>query len=108
MHIHVRVREITNRARTATPFKRESQIKEKTKMAVEKVKGAGQSPSPTDKLETLAERIRKRAFEIFENQGADGRAVKDWLVAKKGDANAFSDLCAALRSRNRPQNPARR
>ena len=80
-------------------LKRESQIEETTKMAVEKGRGTGQAPSPTDKPETSAERIQKWAFEIFENQGADGRAVKDWLVAKKGDANAFSDLCAALRSR---------
>jgi hypothetical protein len=86
-------------ARTATPFKRESKIEEKTKMAVEKAKGIGQSPSPTDKPETLAKRIQKRAFEIFENQGAGGRAVEDWFVTNKGDAKAFSDLCAALRSR---------
>src|ERR1022692_1539155 len=77
---------------------------EKTKMAVEKAKGAGQSPSPTNKPETLAERIRKRAFEIFENQGVDGRAVKDWFVTNKGDAKAFSSLCAVLRSRNSSRN----
>ena len=50
--------------------------------AVEKVTGSGQSPPPTNKLETLADRIRRRAYEIFQNRGTDGRDFDDWLQAE--------------------------
>ena len=50
--------------------------------AVEKVTGSGQSPPPTNKLETLADRIRHRAYEIFQNRGTDGRDFDDWLKAE--------------------------
>lgn len=40
--------------------------------------------SVVDEMTTLAERIRQRAFEIFERRGAsDGNAVKDWLTAER-------------------------
>jgi len=52
-------------------------------IAVEKVKGSGQPPSPNDKLKTRAERIRQRTYEIFQNRGTDGRQVDDWLQAER-------------------------
>ena len=40
--------------------------------------------SAVDEMKTLAERIRQRAFEIFERRGAsDGNAVNDWLTAER-------------------------
>ena len=40
--------------------------------------------SVVDEMKTLAERIRQRAFEIFERRGAShGSAVNDWLSAER-------------------------
>ena len=40
--------------------------------------------SVVDEVKTLAERIRQRAFEIFERRGdSDGSAVNDWLTAER-------------------------
>jgi HSP20 family molecular chaperone IbpA len=40
--------------------------------------------SVVDEMKSLAERIRQRAFEIFERRGADGgSAVSDWLAAER-------------------------
>jgi len=40
--------------------------------------------SVVDEMKSLAERIRQRAFEIFERRGAsDGFAVDDWLTAER-------------------------
>ena len=36
-----------------------------------------------EKLEALAERIRQRAYEIFENRKSDSEAVDDWLQAER-------------------------
>src|SRR5579863_7267480 len=52
-------------------------------IAVEKVKGSEQPPPAAKKLETLADRIRQRAYEIFQNRGGDGREVDDWLQAER-------------------------
>jgi HSP20 family molecular chaperone IbpA len=53
-------------------------------IAVEKVKEGGpESPSLVQKLEAMAERIRRRAYEIFESRGADGSAIDDWLQAER-------------------------
>src|SRR5580658_509170 len=51
-------------------------------IAVEKIAGSWQSPLPTNKLETLADRIRRRAYEIFQDRGTDGRDFDDWLQAE--------------------------
>jgi HSP20 family molecular chaperone IbpA len=51
-------------------------------IAVEKVTGSGQSPPPIKQLETLADRIRHRAYEIFQNRGTNGREFDDWLQAE--------------------------
>jgi HSP20 family molecular chaperone IbpA len=52
-------------------------------VAVEKVNESSQSPSLADKLETIAARVRHRAYEIFEHRGTDGQAVDDWLQAER-------------------------
>jgi HSP20 family molecular chaperone IbpA len=52
-------------------------------IAVEKVNGSGHSPPPTNNLETLADRIRLRAYEIFQNHGNNGRDLDDWLQAER-------------------------
>lgn len=53
-------------------------------VAVEKVTESRQeSPSLVCKLEDMAARIRRRAFEIFENRGTHGRALDDWLQAER-------------------------
>jgi HSP20 family molecular chaperone IbpA len=52
-------------------------------IAVEKVKGSGQSPPANDKLEALADRIRHRAYEIFQNHGTAGREFDDWIQAER-------------------------
>jgi HSP20 family protein len=52
-------------------------------VAVEKVNESAQSPSLTNKLETMADRVRQRAFEIFEHRGTDGQEVGDWLQAER-------------------------
>jgi HSP20 family protein len=51
-------------------------------VAVEKINESAQSPSLTNKLEALAERVRRRAYEIFERRGTDGQATDDWLQAE--------------------------
>jgi HSP20 family protein len=60
----------------------EESIKTAT-IAVEKLKGNGQSPPPGNKLETLANRVRQRAYEIFQKHGSGGREVDDWLQAER-------------------------
>jgi HSP20 family molecular chaperone IbpA len=53
-------------------------------VAVEKVTGNGtQSRSLVDKMETLAERVRERAYGIFEGRGTKGRELEDWLQAER-------------------------
>src|SRR5271170_6122132 len=52
-------------------------------VAVEKVNESAQSPALTNKLETIAERIRRRAYEIVEHRGTGGQAVNDWLQAER-------------------------
>ena len=54
-----------------------------TTIAVEKVKGSGQSPPPGNKLETLADRVRQRAYEIFQNHGGGDREFDDWIEAER-------------------------
>ena len=40
--------------------------------------------SVVDEMKSLVERIRHRAFEIFQRRGAgDGSAVADWLTAER-------------------------
>jgi HSP20 family molecular chaperone IbpA len=40
--------------------------------------------SAVNEMKTLAERIRQRAFEIFQRRGAaDGSDVRDWLTAER-------------------------
>jgi HSP20 family protein len=54
------------------------------KVAVENVTGSGpESTSLLRKLETTTERIRQRAFEIFERHRLHGRALDDWLQAER-------------------------
>jgi HSP20 family protein len=67
-------------------LRRELQIEERKKMAhvaVEKVNESAQSQTLTNKLETMAERVRQRAYEIFAGRGTDGQAVDDWLRAER-------------------------
>lgn len=52
-------------------------------VAVEKVNERAQSPALTNKLETMAERVRQRAYELFEHRGTDGREIDDWLQAER-------------------------
>jgi HSP20 family molecular chaperone IbpA len=52
-------------------------------IAVEKVKGSGKSPPANDKLEALTDRIRHRAYEIFQNHGVGGREFDDWIQAER-------------------------
>jgi HSP20 family molecular chaperone IbpA len=52
-------------------------------IAVEKVKGNGQSPPANDKLEAMADRIRQRAYEIFQNHRTAGREFDDWIQAER-------------------------
>lgn len=52
-------------------------------VAVEKVNESTQSPFLANKLETMAQRIRQRAYEIFERRGSDGQAMDDWLQAER-------------------------
>ncbi len=52
-------------------------------VAVEKVKECRpQTPTLVNKLETMADRVRKRAYEIFEHRGTDGREFDDWIQAE--------------------------
>ena len=53
-------------------------------VAVEKVNENGpQAPSLIDKLETMAERVRERAYEISQSRGTNGREIDDWLQAER-------------------------
>jgi HSP20 family molecular chaperone IbpA len=54
-------------------------------VAIEKLDGKNAADtSVVDEMKTLAERIRQRAFEIFEKRGAaDGLAINDWLSAER-------------------------
>jgi len=53
-------------------------------VTVEKVNESRvESPSLIQKLESIAERIRRRAYEIFEHRGTDGSALDDWLQAER-------------------------
>jgi HSP20 family molecular chaperone IbpA len=54
-------------------------------VAVEKLDGKDTADtSVATEMTTLADRIRQRAFEIFEHRGAtDGSAVNDWLCAER-------------------------
>ena len=54
-------------------------------VAIEKVHGKGEPPASfLEDLRNLAERIRHRAFEIFEHRGsADGSDLDDWLQAER-------------------------
>src|SRR5580658_6831186 len=53
-------------------------------VAVEKVTEKGpRAPSLIDKLETMAERVRERAYEIFQSRGTNGREIEDWLQAER-------------------------
>jgi len=52
-------------------------------VTVEKVNESAQSPALTNKLETMANRVRRRAYEIFKHRGTDGQEVDDWLQAER-------------------------
>jgi HSP20 family protein len=54
-------------------------------VAIEKVDTKMEAaPSVFDELRVLADRVRQRAFEIFEHRkGAEGTAVSDWLAAER-------------------------
>ena len=56
-----------------------------SQVAIEKVDGKNiPAVSIFDEIKTLSERIRRRAYEIFELRGkADGSAVEDWLNAER-------------------------
>jgi HSP20 family molecular chaperone IbpA len=55
-----------------------------SQIASEKVDGKTASASPVfEEIKTLSEKIRERAFELFECRGCtDGLAVHDWLRAE--------------------------
>src|ERR1019366_10506105 len=53
-------------------------------IAVEKVKEGGlESPSLIHKMETMADRVRQRAYSFFEHRAGTGSAVDDWLRAER-------------------------
>lgn len=53
-------------------------------VAVEKLNGSEQeSPSLVRRIEIMADRIRKRAYEIFQHRGTDGADLDDWLRAER-------------------------
>lgn len=55
-----------------------------SRVAVERVKEPGIQPSSViARLETMADRIRLRAYDIFQKRGTDGCAVDDWLEAER-------------------------
>jgi HSP20 family molecular chaperone IbpA len=61
----------------------EEGIKTMANVAVEKVKESRpQSPVLVDKLEKMADRVRKRAYEIFQYRGTDGQELENWLQAE--------------------------
>lgn len=54
-------------------------------VAIEKIRDEDATP-PTvfERMMGIAEKIRQRAFEIFQGRGcADGRSVEDWLQAER-------------------------
>jgi HSP20 family protein len=54
-------------------------------VAVEKVRD-GDTPPPTlfERMTAMADKIRQRAFEVFECRGCgDGRSLEDWLQAER-------------------------
>lgn len=40
-------------------------------------------PSLASRLQTMTERIRARAYALFENRGANGSPLEDWLQAER-------------------------
>jgi len=55
-----------------------------TNIAIEKVKESGpKSPALSNKLEMLAERIRQRAYDIFEHRAMGREPMEDWLEAER-------------------------
>src|SRR5262245_35090439 len=56
-----------------------------TNVAIERMQDEGATP-PTlfDQMTAIAEKIRQRAFELFQIRGCgDGRSVEDWLQAER-------------------------
>ncbi len=55
-------------------------------VAINKLDGKkAEAASILDEIKALSERIRQRAFEIFERRaGVDGFAIDDWLLAERG------------------------
>jgi HSP20 family protein len=53
-------------------------------VAVERVQnGDGTPPALSERLAAIAEKVRQRAFEIFQRRGsANGRSLEDWLQAE--------------------------
>lgn len=56
-----------------------------SQVAIEKVDGKRAAASSiVDEVKTLSERIRRRAFEIFERRGGvEGSAMDEWLSAER-------------------------
>jgi HSP20 family protein len=54
-------------------------------VAIEKVReGDASPPTLLEQMTELSEKVRNRAFEIFERRGrADGRSIEDWLQAER-------------------------
>ena len=54
-------------------------------VAIEKVReGDASPPTLVERMTDLTDKVRKRAFEIFESRGrADGRSLEDWLQAER-------------------------
>lgn len=53
-------------------------------VAVEKVNDGNTPPALLQRMTEIAEKVRRRAFEIFENHGrADGRSLDNWLQAER-------------------------
>src|ERR1700693_3716059 len=53
-------------------------------VAVEKIHNDAASPTLFEQISEIAEKVRRRAFEIFEGRGgAEGRSLDDWLQAER-------------------------
>src|SRR6185312_7590187 len=54
-------------------------------VAVEKIDGKKAAPAPVlDDLKALSDRVRQRAFELFQRRGGvDGFALDDWFTAEQ-------------------------
>jgi len=54
-------------------------------VAVEKVRGSDASPpSLLEKMQAVTEKVRQRAYDLFQKHGAtDGFALEDWLQAER-------------------------